>query len=336
MGPTVICVTGAGGPAGFNCIRSLRSSDLDARIVAVDMDRQAPGLYFDSKISYVVPRASSEDFVLALSKILVKEKVDVLVPTVDEEIAVLCKERVLEKLSKLTSFLLPNEAAAGRALDKYLTVLEAERAKLPVAGTVVVQDASQVREKSVDFDLPIVVKPSRSRGARGISFVKRRRDLARAWRTASLHGGQVLFQEYIPGPVYTIGTVMDRKKRVAGSIVLKKTKEIPPQGGVAVAGITVLEPELQKMGEKYVKCLGWTGPASPEVKLDQRDGSYKLMEVNPRLFGYNYLAAMAGVNLSEITVRLAIGEKLEPIRTYREGVSFVRAPYDLIIEEKIW
>jgi predicted ATP-grasp superfamily ATP-dependent carboligase len=117
--------------------------------------------------------------------------------------------------------------------------------------------------------------------------------------------------------------------------VLVKTKEVPPTGGVAVSGKTVVDPELQDLGERYVKCMDWRGPGSVEIKRDERDGSFKLMEINPRLFGYSYLAAVAGVNLAEITVRLAMGETVEPVRSYREGVSFVRAPHDIIIEEEI-
>lgn len=334
MGRVGVCVTGVGGPAGFNCIRSLKESDLDARIIALDMDGRAAGFYHGSDVSYVVPPATSEEFLLTLSKIIEREKVDVLIPTVDEEIAVLCREPILERLSELTSFLLPSEAAAANALDKRRTILEARKARLPVPKTLVVASASEVEGKSEKLSFPIVVKPSRSRGARGVSYVQRKGELKSAWRTASSMGGEVLFQEYIPGPVYTVGTVCGRGGRIAASIVLKKTKELPHTGGVALAGTTVAEPALQDLGEKYVECLGWCGPACPEVKLDERDRGYKLMEVNPRLFGYNYLATKAGVNLPEITARLALGEEVEPVRTYKEGLSFVRAPYDLIVEGK--
>jgi carbamoyl-phosphate synthase large subunit len=296
------------------------------------MDTQAAGLYFGADVSYVIPRASAEDFFVALSRILVKEKIDVLIPTVDEEVAVLCREHVLSQLSQLTGFLLPPEEAATRALDKFLTVFEAKRAGLPVPETVAVPDMGDVDEKALD--LPVVVKPSRSRGARGISYVERKGDLKRAWKKAAAEGGQVLFQEYVPGPVYTVATVFGRDKEIAASIVLKKTRELPPSGGVAVAGVTVADPKLQELGESYGKCLGWVGPASPEIKLDERDGSYKLMEVNPRLFGYNYLATAAGVNLSEVTARLALGQDIDPLRDYEEGVSFVRAPYDLVVREE--
>jgi carbamoyl-phosphate synthase large subunit len=330
-----VCVTGAGGPAGFNCIRSLAESDLEPRIVAVDMDRKAPGLYHGSHAGYVVPPARSEDFVLALSRVLEREKADVLLPTVDEEIRALCREPVLENLSRVTGFILPPEEVAARALDKFVTVFTAKREGLPVPETVVVETLGGARERAEAVGYPLVAKPSRSRGARGVRYVHGPGDVEEAWRAASEEGGQVLFQEYVSGPVFTIGIVADREGGIAASIVLRKTKEIPPSGGVAVAGVTVSNPELQDLGERYVRALEWVGPASVEVKMDERDGSYKLMEVNPRLFGYNYLAAKAGVNLAEVTVRLALGEKVEPRRRYEAGLSFVRSPYDLVIREEI-
>jgi carbamoyl-phosphate synthase large subunit len=295
----------------------------------------APGLYGRSDASYVVPPARSEEFVLALSRVIDEAGVDVLLPTVDEEIAALCREPVLSHLSELVKFMLPDQEAAWKALDKYRTVFESKRANLPVPETIVVTDMAEAGKRAEELGYPLVVKPSRSRGARGVSYVGDESLLEEAWGRAATEGGQVLFQEFVPGPVYTVGTVCDSEGAIAASIVLMKTKEVPPSGGVAVSGKTVANPDLQDLGERFVTCLGWRGPGSVEIKLDERDGSYKLMEVNPRLFGYNYLAAVAGVNLAEVTVRLALGEEVEPRRSYREGVSFVRAPHDIIVEEEI-
>lgn len=330
-----VCVTGAGGPAGYNAVRSLRYSGLDPRIIALDMDRRAPGLYGIPDASYVVPPARSEEFVLALSRVLDKSGVDVLLPTVDEEISALCREPVLSNLSEIVRFLLPDQEAALNALDKYRTVSEAKRHGLPVPVTVVVPCLEEAGRLAEEVGYPVVAKPSRSRGARGISYIGDEGQLEEGWGRASAEGGQVLFQEFVPGPVFTIGTVCDAGGDIAASIVLMKTREVPSTGGVAVSGKTVSNPDLQDLGEGFATCLGWRGPASVEVKQDERDGSYKLMEVNPRLFGYNYLAAVAGVNLAEVTVRLAMGEELEPQRQYREGLSFVRAPHDVIVEEEI-
>jgi predicted ATP-grasp superfamily ATP-dependent carboligase len=299
------------------------------------MDRRAPGLYGLPDASYVIPPARSEEFVLALSRVLDESGADVLLPTVDEEIAALCREPVLSNLSELVSFLLPGQEAALKALDKYRTTFEARRHDLPVPKTVVVPSPSEAGPAAEEIGYPVVAKPSRSRGARGISYIGDEGQVEECWHRASAEGGQVLFQEFVPGPVFTVGTVCDGKGEIAASIVLVKTREVPATGGVAVSGRTVSNPELQELGERFVTCLDWRGPASVEIKHDERDGSYRLMEVNPRLFGYNYLAAVAGVNLAEVTVRLAMGEELEPRRSYREGLSFVRAPHDIIIEEEI-
>ena len=330
-GPT-ICVTGAGGPAGFNSIRSLRESALSPRIVAVDMDPLAAGLQLADS-SYVVPPARSEEFVLVLLRILQREGVDVLIPTVDEEIAVLSREEIRNELSQQTGILIPNHSAAVKALDKHITVEECERANLPVPASAMVDKLEDLKASAGRIGLPVVVKPLRSRGARGISFVERISDLGAAWRKARHFGEAALIQEYVPGPVYTVGVVCDQRGEVAASIALEKIKQLPEKGGVAVAGRTVRNPKLQELGEKYVTSLGWIGPASPEIKLDERDGSFKLMEVNPRLFGYNYLAAKAGINLSEVTAMLAAGEAVSPLREYRADLYFVRSPHDIIIQE---
>jgi len=296
------------------------------------MDPLAAGLQLGDS-SYVVPPAASDEFVFVLLKILQRESVDVLISTVDEEIAVLSREEVLTQLSEETGILMPGHDAASRALNKDRTVEECEKAGLPVPVSAVVLTADELRSAAKRIGLPVVVKPVRSRGARGISYVERMVDLRTAWRAVRSFGHAALVQEYVPGPVYTVGVVCDSKGRVAASVALEKIKQVPQSGGVAVAGRTVLNEELQELGERYVTALGWIGPASPEVKLDERDGSFKLMEVNPRLFGYSYLAAKAGVNLSEITARLAVGEEVPPQREYRPDLYFVRAPEDMILKE---
>ncbi len=333
MSERVICVTGAGGPAGYNAIRSLHHSDLEAKIVALDMDKQAPGLFHFADSAYVVPAAQEDDYFLSLARIIKRENIDVLIPTVDEEIAVLCTEQRLPRLRELTDVLLPREESAARALNKELTVSEAKKCGFPVPETRIVGDPQGAEDDAEDLGFPVVVKPSRSRGARGVSFVDGASGVERAWNKADREPGVVMVQEYVPGPVFTVGAVFDQQGKAAASIVLRKTRQSPPSGGVAVAGMTVKEPELRELGERLVSCLDWMGPASPEIKLDERDGSYKLMEVNPRLFGYNYLASVAGVNLPEITARIALGQEVYRIDDYEVGLGFVRAPFDIIVSD---
>jgi carbamoyl-phosphate synthase large subunit len=55
-----------------------------------------------------------------------------------------------------------------------------------------------------------------------------------------------------------------------------------------------------------------------------------MIEINPRIPAWVYLAVGAGQNLPEALVKLAMGEKVEPMSSYSAGTMFVRYSYDMI------
>jgi len=56
-----------------------------------------------------------------------------------------------------------------------------------------------------------------------------------------------------------------------------------------------------------------------ETKLDPRDGRYKLIEVNPRLWQWHGLGAACGVDITWIAYRDQIGDRLPPARMRGDG-----------------
>ena len=52
---------------------------------------------------------------------------------------------------------------------------------------------------------------------------------------------------------------------------------------------------------------------------DPRDGRYKLLEVNPRLWQWHGLAAACGVDLPWIAYRDLVGDPLPPARMHGDG-----------------
>src|SRR4029077_12294745 len=61
------------------------------------------------------------------------------------------------------------------------------------------------------------------------------------------------------------------------------------------------------------------GDSEVEFKYDQRDGCYKILDVNTRSWTWCALGAVAGVDFSHILWRLALGERGAPIRPDREA-----------------
>jgi len=59
-----------------------------------------------------------------------------------------------------------------------------------------------------------------------------------------------------------------------------------------------------------------------------------IIEINPRIPAWVYLAVGAGQNLPEALVKLALGEEVKPYTKYEVGKMFVRYSYDLITDLK--
>ena len=56
----------------------------------------------------------------------------------------------------------------------------------------------------------------------------------------------------------------------------------------------------RRRGLRFLAALGYRGLSQVEFKRDPRDGRYKLMEINPRLYQWHGLAAACGVDLPRL------------------------------------
>ena len=83
--------------------------------------------------------------------------------------------------------------------------------------------------------------------------------------------------------------------------------------------------EVVEQGLALLRQLGFHGLSQVEFKRDPRDGAYKLMEVNPRLWQWHGLAAACGVDLPLIAYRDLLGERAERRRLARRAASAGRS-----------
>ena len=198
-----VLVTGTGGPSGVAFMKAL--VDEPWEIYSADIDPYAAGLYLvDSRHRAIVPRGDSETFVAEIIELCVRERVDVLVPTVDSELLPLAIART-ELAEHGVSLVLASEQTLRDCLDKW-TLHDRCAGALRVPDTVLVD---------ADFDpaacsLPVIVKPRSGSGSRGVHRVDELEELARLPRDATL-----LVQEYLPGTEYSL----DVLARADGAII---------------------------------------------------------------------------------------------------------------------
>ena len=71
--------------------------------------------------------------------------------------------------------------------------------------------------------------------------------------------------------------------------------------------------EVVDQGLAYIRGLGFHGVSQVEFKRDPRDGVYKLMEINPRIWQWHGLAAKVGVDLPRIAYWDLLGARLPAV-----------------------
>ena len=103
-------------------------------------------------------------------------------------------------------------------------------------------------------------------------------------------------------------------------------------GTITVRASTYVEtvelPELEELSTRFLRAIDYYGLVELEYKLDPRDSTYKLLDVNARTWGYHTLGQRAGVDFPAMLFADQVGEPVEPRRA-TPGVRWIRLVTDL-------
>ena len=309
---------------GLAAVRSLGRKGL--RVLAVDHRPFALG--FRSR--YAEPRLApdpldDEDGFIEALRAVAEETDDVLplFPTHDEHLNAIARHA--DVLGKRYRFPFPGWDVLERIQSKRHQLETAEAAGVPIPRTLYPGSAEEARAAGDEVGFPLIVKPSANVGfrrshKRQLFRCETPAELGRAYELAAPH--EPMVQELIPGgaeEMYTLGSYLDRDGRALGLFSGRKLSQTRGYMGSARAGEALWVDEVVEQGLLLLRALGFHGISQVEVMRDPRDGRYKLLEVNPRLWQWHSLAAACGVDLPWIAYRDLIGEPLQPTVRHADG-----------------
>ena len=170
---------------------------------------------------------------------------------------------------------------------------------------------------SIDFDYPIILKPSSSmhywkNPFEGMCKVYKAYDKEQALAILSemYRGGypeNVILQEFIPGndnEMRVLTCYSDRNAKVTmmclGHVLLEE--HTPTAIGNHAAIITEYDAELFEKFRNFLETIGYVGFSNFDLKFDVRDGKYKAFEVNLRQGRSNYYVTGSGHNIARYVV----------------------------------
>ncbi|MFF9347186.1 ATP-grasp domain-containing protein [Streptomyces sp. NPDC014734] len=232
--------------------------------------------------------------------------------------------------------LAPNPARAVRGLnDKAALRRLLNGAGLSVVRAREVADPAQAADVLDDFTLPVVVKPTRLAGSRGIALIRRPDDLlewsARVERDG--HRGPYVVEEYLEGPEYSVETLSAGGVHHVIGITAKETGGAPyfvESGHVFPAPLPEADAAaLRDLAVSVLDLAGYRfGPAHTEVILTP-DGP-RVVESQARLGGDRIpllVEVAAGFDIEAWVFRALAGEPLTaPVPGRTAAIGFFGFP----------
>lgn len=216
-----------------------------------------------------------------------------------------------ERLGQVTQVVAPSPAAFGVAEDKWDTVELARRVGVPAPATRRPAGPGALGE-CADMSFPVVVK---ARGGQGhFGYAHSMPELHAVYGAllnevadqTSVDRWPVV-QEYIPGTGHGF-YALAQDGEVSNWFMHRRLRQVPPSGGPSSLACSFYDPRLLEYGGALLGELAWSGVAMVEFKLDERDGEFKLIEINPKFWGSLGLAIAFGVDFPYLLVRQALGE----------------------------
>lgn len=292
-----ILITGGGGAAAISVWKSLKD---EHNLYMADIDPSACGLYLvPNQQRFLIPRGDSPEFVPTLLSLCKKHGIEVLVPTVDSELAPLAKASDTFLTAGIKVPISPYEALK-RCYDKHalLTHYRAE-AKNPTAIPTFILLNKESMASITEF--PRFAKPRIGAGSNGIKVIHSQKDLA-----GLPIDNSYLIQELLPGDEYSVDVYIDSQGQAIAAVPRLRIKV---DSGVAVTARTCQFPELANTAIEIAKIIGIRYVANIQFKAS-KEGQFKLLEINPRFSGALPLTTAAGVDMPKLLLKDIQGEAL--------------------------
>jgi D-aspartate ligase len=282
------------------------------------------------------PDGEPEAQVAYLLELAARYRLDqwVLFPTSDESAALLSKFHTA--LSRRFRVSTPAWDVLRSAYDKRLTYRLAAEQHVDYPSTI--YPASEADLKDVACAFPAILKPATHATINRFTAdkawpVANREELLARYREARelIPPDLILVQELIPGggeSQFSYAALCCDGQPIA-SLTARRTRQYPIDFGYSSSLVETLDiPEIVAPSRRLLAAIRYTGLVEVEYKLDARNGRYKLLDINPRLWTWSPLGGRAGTDFPYLLWQMMTGRSV-PEQTGRTGVRWVRMSTDV-------
>jgi len=304
------CVGGVLAPQQIKLIKD--SKVVPVHITGVDVNPDAIGKKFCDDF-FVVPMGNDDSYTIKILEIIKKNKIDLLIPTSDEEAVAL--SRVKNKLNNICSIATIDYSTIKVLNNKFMTYnfLKKKGIHTPEFHEATSKyELIKLLKRMLKKKSRCVIKPSISRGGRNVFFVhdgNMEREDSISLETfiqtylESLEGYYpFLLMEELTGPVVDIDLLAWKGKPLKVIPRCRLESENPNAGHHFLD-----DKKLIKLGNDIIRIFNLSWLYDCDVMFDSL-GNPCILELNPRQSGSVSVSAVAGIGLYDDLIHLARNE----------------------------
>lgn len=285
------------------------------RVIGIDHKKDRIGSYSKYCEALKCPRAGeAEDDLLDFMEGVARKIQDnaVLIPTNDEFVLFLSRNR--NKLSRYYKFLLASEELIEGLNNKSELKRIAEKQGVQFPETVCPKNIEEVFRISDQIQYPCVVKPVYGHLYNNLQFkgilVNTPYGLIEIYKKYHNYLEKLVIQDFISGEdsaQFSFATYFNAESEPLATFTSRKIRQNPPVFGVGTFVAVCHEPKIEQIGISFLRKIKYKGIAEIEFKKDSKNGCFKMIEVNTRIWTQNNLATRCGVDLPYIAYNDILG-----------------------------
>ena len=314
---------------GVPVIRALRDSEIfEFKIIGLAYENLEPGIFLPNIVdkTYQIPYPSVgvDAFMNRISKIHKKEKLDAIIPNFDAELYTFMKAEEQLKELGIKTFLPTFDQLEER--HKANLVEFGEKYDIKVPHSIPIFSYSEIPSLMEKFTYPVLVK-----GKFYEANIAYTAEQVHAYYTkiSSKWGLPIIIQQFVSGTEVNVAALGDGKGNTIAAVPMRK--QFITDKGKAWSGITLKDKEMLKITKDLIRKTKWRGAMELEMIRTEAE-EYYLIEINPRIPAWVYLASSAGQNIPEALLKLILEMDIEPFTKYEVGKMFIRYSYDIITD----
>jgi carbamoyl-phosphate synthase large subunit len=319
-----ILVTAVGSELAFAVIKAIKLIKQPHTLHGCDIYKEVAGKYWCDKF-YNVPLAKDEDiYIKSLKDIVVKNKIQIIIPTADIEFFILSKyKKQFEK--EFNCFILVQDVdEINRFNDKWLAYQWYVEHGLPTPKTYLAEKLDLLEKELSGSKYPMIIKPRQGGGSRTIFTVKNFTDIKKYHPVVP----KPIIQEYLypDDAEYTAGTYRTNSNEVF-VIIMKRTLKF----GMTNTAETVFNKDMETFVKQVISNTNLTGSNNIQFRLTHEGP--KILEINSRFSGTVGIRAHFGFNDVEMWVNEVLYNEVPVIPAIKSGfvMRFMEEQYHISI-----